>query len=58
MKNILGFLDNCILIACTKLSLLLQEYLSSAVNVLINNPRVLDVSKRDVFQLNVFQNDE
>ena len=33
-------------------SLLQREYLSSAVNVLKNSPKIFHITKRDFFQLN------
>ena len=46
------FWDNWIGIGIVKLSLLWTGYFSSAANVLTSSPKVLDVSKRDLFQLN------
>ena len=43
------FRDNCIWIGCLKLSLLSRENLSSALNMLTNSLRNLDISKRDFF---------
>ena len=39
--------------ACENISLLEQEHLSSEVNVSTNSPKISDVTKRDVFQLNL-----
>ena len=50
--------DNCILIACVKLSLLRREYLSRAVNALINNFKTLHISNTDFFQLNYLHCDQ
>ena len=44
--------DNCIWIGYAKLSPLRIEYLPSAVNVLKDSPKILDITKRDIFQLN------
>ena len=52
------FLDNCVVIGCGKFSLSLKEYLPSAANVLTNSPKILDITKRDIFQLNISQSDE
>ena len=52
-----GFLDNCIWIGCEEFSLLWQEYLSSAVDVLTKSPKILDLTKIEVLQLNLCQND-
>ena len=45
-------LGNYIWIGFVKLSLLRREYLSSAVNVLSKIPDILDITKRDFFQVN------
>ena len=50
--KIYGFLDNCIWFGLPKSSLILGEYLSSAVNVLTKISSISDLLKRDVFQLN------
>ena len=47
-----------ILIASRIISLLLRVSVSSAVNVLANSHRILDVHKRDFAQLNLSQNDK
>ena len=47
-----GFLDNNIWIGCTKFSLKWWEYLSSAVILLKNTPKIPDVTKKNIFQLN------
>ena len=44
-------------IGCVNLSLLRREYLSSAVNVLTNTYKALNLSKKDFFQVNYLQND-
>ena len=44
-------------IGCVTLSLLRREYLSSAVNVLTNTYKALNLSKTDFFQVNYLQND-
>ena len=41
-----------------KLSLISREYLSSEFNVLTNRPKISDLIKRDLFQLNLSQNDQ
>ena len=38
--------------------LLSREYMSSAFNGLTNRPKISDLTKRDVLQLNLCQNDE
>ena len=57
-QKVLGFWDNSIWIVCCKISLLRQEYLSSSVNVLKSNPKILDLSKREFFELNLSQNED
>ena len=52
------FFKMFILIASRIISLLLRVSLSSAVNVLANSHRILDVHKRDFAQLNLSQNDK
>ena len=39
-------------------SLLIREYLSSAVNVLINTLKILYINKRDFFRLNYLQTEQ
>ena len=51
-------LSNSISIGCVKLSLLRREYLSSAGNVLTNNPKILHTTKRDSFQLNFLHSNQ
>ena len=36
-----------------KSAILRREYVYSAINVLINSPNILDVTKADFFQLNL-----
>ena len=57
-ENVFCFLDNCVWIGSLKLSLLRREYLSSAVNMLTNIPKILHMTKRDFFQLNCFHSDQ
>ena len=38
-----------------KVCILRLEYVDSAVNVLTNSPNFLDLTKADLFQLNLFQ---
>ena len=52
------FWDSCIWIGWVKLSLLRREYLSSAVNMLINSLTVLHITKRTFFQLNFLHSDQ
>ena len=35
-----------------------REYLSSAINVLTNSPKNSHITDRDIFQLNLYQNDK
>ena len=39
-------------------SLLIREYLSSAVNVLTNTLKILYINKRDFFRLNYLQTEQ
>ena len=52
------FLDIYIRRCWNKLSLLKREYLSTAVNVLRNSPKILHITKRDFFQLNCLHSDQ
>ena len=54
LQKVFAFWDNCIWIGCGKFSLLWREFFSSAVNVLRNSSEILDLIKREVFQLNFF----
>ena len=38
--------------------LLRREYLSSAVSVLTNTPKISDITKKDIFRLNLSDSDE
>ena len=51
-KKYFCFLNNCIWISYQKFSLLQRERFSSSINVLTNNPKVPDITKRDIFQSN------
>ena len=51
------FWDNCISIGCGKFSQVRKKYLLPAVNVLANSPKIWNVTKRDIFQLNLCQSD-
>ena len=57
-ENIFYFCNNCIRIGSLKLSLLKREYLESAVNVFINIPKSLHITKRYLFQLNCLHSDQ
>ena len=57
-KNLFFFLDNWIWIGCDKFGLLQRKYLSSGVNVLANNLKILHITNRDIFKLNFPQSDE
>ena len=52
-EKVFFFLYNCIWIGCQYLPLLRGEYLSLAVNMLTNNPKILVFTKRAIFQLSV-----
>ena len=43
LREIFCFSDNCIWICCGNFFLLRREYLSSAVNVLSNSPKISDI---------------
>ena len=49
------FWDNGVRIGCVNLSLLRREYLSSAVNVLTNTYKALNLSKTDFFESITFK---
>ena len=51
-----NFWDNCVRIGSIKFSLLRREYLSSAINVLINSYKALGLTKTDFFRLNYLPN--
>ena len=57
-KKVFSFWNKCIWNGCGKFSLLWREYLSSIVNVLTNSPKISDLTKREVSQLALSQNDE
>ena len=54
----LFFPDNCIWGCCYKLFLLRREYLLLAVNGIRNSPKILDITKRESFQLNFLHRDK
>ena len=56
LKLTFFFLDNCIWFGCGKFSLLRWDYLSSAVNVLINCPKISDITKRHMFMISFKNN--
>ena len=45
------FLDNFISIGCGKFSVVWRKYLSSAISLITNSPKISDITKRDIFQL-------
>ena len=47
-EKVFCFLDNCIVIGFVKISQLQRDYLSSAVNVLINSLTISRITKRDI----------
>ena len=49
------FKDNGVWTFCVKVCILLREYVYPAVNVLTNSPNILDLTKADLFQLNLSQ---
>ena len=54
-EKVFCFKDNGVWTCCVKVSILPQEYVYSAVNVLTNGPNILDLTKADFFQLNLSQ---
>ena len=58
LKKIFCFLDNCILLDPYEFFLLRTKYMSSAVKVLTNSPRISDITKTNLFQLYFLHNDE
>ena len=57
-KKSFCFLDNWIWISCGKSFLLGIEYLSWAINALKNSPKISNITKRDIFLLNILQSQE
>ena len=57
-ENIFRFSDNCIWKGCYKLSLLRREYLLLAVNELTNSPKILHITRRDLFNMNCVHRDQ
>ena len=56
MKNpekVFYFKDNGVWTCCVKVCILRPEYMYSAVNMLTNSPNILDLTKKDFFQLNL-----
>ena len=52
---IFRFWDNCIWKYCYRFSLLRGKYLLSAINMLINSPKILHITQRDFFNLDLLQ---
>ena len=50
--------DNCTWIGSCKFSLLQRKCMSSAVNLLINSPKISPITNRHIFGLNVHLSDE
>ena len=57
-KKCFYFRDNCISTSIVKLTLLRTRYLSLAVNMLANSPKIWLVNKKFIFQLNCFASDQ
>ena len=57
-KSASGFLDNCIRVEFWKFPVLWGENFSSAINVLTNSPKISDLTKREVLQLNLPESNE
>ena len=56
-KKAFCFWDKSIWIGCIKFSLLRREYFWSAINVLTNSDKVLQITKTDIFQLIYLETD-
>ena len=54
-RNVFGFLENCIWIDYGKFSLIWQQYLPSAVNVLTNSPEISGLTNREISYFNLCQ---
>ena len=54
-EKVFCFKDDAVWTFCDKVCILRREYVYSAVNVLTNNPNILDLTKADFFQLNLSQ---
>ena len=57
-ENVLPWRDNCISIACVKLSFLRTQYFWLTVNALKNSPENLRIIKRDFFELTYLHRDQ
>ena len=57
-EKVFCFWDIWIWTCYIKLFLLSREYLSSAVNLLTNSPKILYITKRDFFQLSCLHSDQ
>ena len=57
-EKVFCFRDNCISTSIVKLTLLRTRYLSLAVNMLANSPKIWLVNKKFIFQLNCFASDQ
>ena len=57
-EKVFCFWDKCIWKCCNKFPLLRREYLSLAVNVLTNSPKILNITKRHFFQLSCLHSDQ
>ena len=54
-ENVFCFKGNGFWTCCVKVCILRREYVYSAVNVFTNRPNILDLTKADIFQLNLSQ---
>ena len=50
-KNVFSFWDKGVWSCEQKIWILRREYLPSGINVLTNRPKISDVTKADIFQL-------
>ena len=58
IEKVVGFKDNCIWIGHDKFTQSRIGYLSLAVNVLRNTPKIEHITKGDIFKIKVSQSDE
>ena len=56
-KNVFGFVDNIISIGFRNFCLLWPKNFASAVNALTSSVKISDLNKRDIFNLDVSQDD-
>ena len=57
-EKVFNFWDKSIEKCCNKVPLSRRKYLSSAVNVLTNSPKILHISQRDFLKANCLHRDQ